>query len=234
MDWIQPLYSRGEVDRAGKKLAVTGWVGSGRGEPDTRHELAVLNKLACGAQLSAQHDADGATAAGEEHRARRHRLPAPEAGPGYDRQVAAVPRHEVVADAGHRWLSCHPRQPCGGSGTVECAPSLEDEAPTHPRGGLHPVAQAVRLPRRSPRVPLSKRQERHIQRAPDRDTGSLEAPTRLGDRCRDGRSHQGLGSQVQRGECGLAAVLRSGRVLARDQGALARGSGNPFRSGRAT
>ncbi|WP_419935318.1 RelA/SpoT domain-containing protein [Candidatus Palauibacter sp.] len=43
MDWIQPLYSRGEVDRAGKKLAVTGWVGNGRGEPDTRHELAVLN-----------------------------------------------------------------------------------------------------------------------------------------------------------------------------------------------
>ncbi|WP_419166239.1 hypothetical protein [Candidatus Palauibacter sp.] len=43
MDWIQPLYTRGEVDRAGKKLAVTGWVGNGRGEPDTRHELAILN-----------------------------------------------------------------------------------------------------------------------------------------------------------------------------------------------
>lgn len=43
MDWIQPHYTRGEVDRAGKKLAVTGWVGNGRGEPDTRRELAVLN-----------------------------------------------------------------------------------------------------------------------------------------------------------------------------------------------
>ena len=43
MDWIQPLYTRSEVDRAGEKLAATGWVSSGRGEPDTRHELAVLN-----------------------------------------------------------------------------------------------------------------------------------------------------------------------------------------------
>lgn len=43
MNWIKPLYSRGEVDRAGTKLAETGWVGNGRGEPDTRHELAVLN-----------------------------------------------------------------------------------------------------------------------------------------------------------------------------------------------
>ena len=43
MNWIEPLYSRGEVDRAGTKLAETGWVGNGRGEPDTRHELAVLN-----------------------------------------------------------------------------------------------------------------------------------------------------------------------------------------------
>ena len=142
---------------------------------------------------------------------RPDRRPPAEARSFHLRETAPVPHDEAVTDAGRRRSPGSIAGPRRGRG-AEGALSTQDRAPIRWRKGLRAAPQGIRLPKHPPRVSLSQRPEGDLQRTACRVAVAHPPPARLGDRRGDCRNVPGSVVEVERGPCGLAAVLRAGRV----------------------